>query len=156
MNTIEKIKANALKAFGKADDTGKTLLKTVIGEDLFSDNPLDYLDTFEDFCEADGIDPKEFFAKCDRNELTVDEIAYRQLKIIVKVCNKDVKADFTNPNQAKYAPWMKFSGSGLSYLGYDDSATYSFVGSRLCSLELDNMKRIANKFPEIYKAHLNG
>ena len=55
-------------------------------------------------------------------------------------------------NQWKYYPWFKPdpSGFGLSYGDCGGWSTLSAVPARLCSLDSDRVKPIAEKFMSIY------
>ena len=68
--------------------------------------------------------------------------------------------DWSNYDQYKYSPWLdidenenKPSGFGLSYDVYDNSFTYSYVGSRLCFRSSDRAKYAANQFNDLYEAY---
>lgn len=102
-----------------------------------------------------GIDGKEF-AEQTKN-LPTDELAYKQLKLIVQAFNEGWTPDWSNSNEYKYYAWFKMgspSGGGFSYDGYDSWSTSSTVGSRLCYKSADLAKHAGQLFESIYKDFL--
>ncbi|MCQ9638646.1 hypothetical protein MP478_04530 [Chryseobacterium sp. WG14] len=118
-------------------------------------NILEVIKTFSDVLDYLGIDEDEFNENND--ELTQDEIAYRQIKLIVKALNEGWVPDWQNSNQTKYFPWFKMgssSGSGFSYDDYDGWDTDSAVGSRLCFKSRELAEYAGKQFTEIYKKYM--
>lgn len=126
----------------------KTKFEAVFGKNRF--RKIDYMDikTFEDACEALDIDPDAVCCDAD----TLDEIAYKRLKIIIKAINGGWEPDWDNTSQRKWHPWFKLS----SGFGFDDSAfvyglSNSFVGSRLCFESEEKSDYAAKQFLSLYK-----
>lgn len=73
--------------------------------------------TFQDALNELGIDEDDFNESCE--DLDIDEIAYRKIKIIVKALNEGWKPDYSNSSEYKYYPFFLYNG--LSGFGFDDS-----------------------------------
>ena len=93
------------------------------------------------------------------SNLSPDTQAYEILKLIVSAYNNNEKPDFSNWNQTQYEPWFDYDSSagGFVYVDYDYWFTYSLVGSRLCYLNLNDLKEATsnNEFMKIYNQYLN-
>lgn len=108
---------------------------------------------FDDVLNYHGITAEEFAKRTEG--LTPDTVAYEQLKLIVSAYNENVKLDFSNYDQVKYDPWFRYSASGgFSCNDYAYGWTTSLVGSRLCFLDLDNLKDAVEKFKDVYNQYL--
>lgn len=98
-----------------------------------------------------GFFPKDIFVG------TQDEIAYKQLKIIVAVLNEDWTPNWSDSEEYKYYNWFKYSASGFDFA--DTYATYGAsgtgVGSRLFFKNEVLAKYAAIQFKEIYNQFLN-
>ena len=102
-----------------------------------------------------NVDPKEFVEQT--KNLPSDELAYKQLKLIVQAFNEGWVPDWTNSNEYKYYPWFKMgspSGGGFSSHDCDSWITTSTVGSRLCFKSADLAKHAGQLFESIYKDFL--
>ncbi len=126
-------------------------------KNIKKEKPFDYksIKSFKDACKKEGIDsaalpdvsmiPEEF------RKAIID--CYK-LFIIFKAINNGWIADYTNPGQVKYYPWLKVNsaGSGFdfshSYYYYDRTGTY--VGSRLCTDTKEKAIYIGKQFSEEY------
>ena len=120
---------------------------------------LDYLDSFEEFYElADDKTRKEYD---DNRGGTPDEVAYKMLKLIIKVANTDQATgkvwtpNWSDGNQRKWAPYFNLS-SGFGFSGSDYGYDYANTGvcSRLCFETENNSNIIAKKFIHLYKSFL--
>lgn len=89
-------------------------------------------------------------------------IAHAELVLIVEAANmlandgKRWEPDFSDPNQYKYEIWF-IQGSGSSgFLAsdYDGWLTYSGVGSRLCFVNYEVGKYVADTFIDTYNRYL--
>ncbi|WP_353166744.1 hypothetical protein [Empedobacter brevis] len=91
--------------------------------------------------------------------LSIDTQAYEIIKLIVSAYNNNVKPDFTNWDQIKYEPWFEYDSSsgGFVYGDYVIWRTNTLVGSRLCYLNLDDLKEATanEEFLKIYNQYLN-
>jgi hypothetical protein len=131
---------------------------TTTGVVSFKEKPKNIKERIKDFSdvlEVLGIDADDFE---EVNEgLEEDEIAYRQIKLIVKALNEGWNPDWSNSNETKYFPWFRMgssSGSGFSYGGCDHWVTLSYVGSRLCFKSRDLAEYAGKQFTEIYKNYM--
>lgn len=130
----------------------------VTGEVKLSPKPkniLEVIKTFSDVLNHLGIDEEEFDE--NKDELTQDEIAYRQIKLIVKALNEGWVPDWTNSSETKYCPWFRMgssSGSEFSFYVYDCWLAGSVVGSRLCFKSRELAEYAGKQFAEIYKKYM--
>ncbi|WP_156129402.1 hypothetical protein [Flavobacterium sp. AED] len=111
--------------------------------------------TFVDVLLVLNIDGKEFLEQT--KNLPADELAYKQLKLIVQAFNEGWTPDWTNSSQGKYYPWFKMgspSGGGFSSYDYVRWLADSAVGSRLCFKSADLAKHSGQLFESIYKDFL--
>lgn len=109
------------------------------------------IQNFSDVLKYHGIDEDDFNEEVESME--EDEIAYKQLKLIVSAYNEKETPDYDNSNQVKYEPRFKLSssGSGFSSDGCANWLSYSYVGSRLCFLNYENLKDATSKFLTVYQ-----
>ncbi|MDR3026017.1 hypothetical protein [Chryseobacterium sp.] len=131
---------------------------TTTGVVSFKEKPKNIKERIKDFhdvLEVLGIDADDFE---EENEgLEEDELAYRQIKLIVKALNEGWTPDWTNSSEAKYFPWFKMgssSGSGFSFGDYAYWRTASYVGSRLCFKSRELAEYAGKQFTEIYKKYM--
>ncbi|RRT94197.1 hypothetical protein [Empedobacter falsenii] len=93
------------------------------------------------------------------SNLSPDTQAYEILKLVVSAYNNNEKVDFSNWNQTKYEPWFDYaySAGGFVYIAYVDWDAYTTVGSRLCYLNLNDLKEATSndEFMKIYNQYLN-
>lgn len=122
---------------------------------------IEKLKTFEDACKIENLDSTKVipnfscYPEADRKALE----AHAKLLIIVKAANridnknKEWIPNWENSNEYKYTPYFYIvdGSSGFRYDGYDNWATYTFVGSRLCFRTKEHMLDATSKFPEVYK-----
>jgi hypothetical protein len=111
--------------------------------------------TFVDVLIVLNIDGNEF-VELTKN-LPADELAYKQVKLMVEAFNEGWKPDWTNSSEGKYYPWFKMgssSGVGFSFHGYDCWHTISRVGSRLCFKSSELAEYAGKTFESIYKDFL--
>jgi len=107
--------------------------------------------SFEDACEVLNIKPDGVLNSND----TLDEIAYKKLKIICKAINTTDGSTWVpgwdNSNEKKWWPWFVLSsGFGFSCSDCHYTRTYTGVGSRLCFKSQDRSDYVATQFIEIY------
>ena len=111
--------------------------------------------SFEDACKKEGIDPSALpDVSMIPEEFHKAIIGCYKLFIIFKAINNDWIADYTNPNQVKYFPWLKVNsaGSGFGFSGshYGCVGTVACVGSRLCTDTSEKAIYIGKQFCEEY------
>lgn len=121
--------------------------------------------TVADACKALGTTIEEQFPPEVKNLFTDDELAYRELKLVVKALNqsdgKPWEPDYSNWDERKYYPWPDVdtsdgnkAGSGFSDGGYYYDYADTFVGSRLCFKSRELCQYAFNQFNDIYKRWL--
>lgn len=120
------------------------------------------IQTLNDACKALGTTVEEQFPEAVKTVLTDDELAYRELKLIVKALNQSDgiawEPDWSNWDEGKYLPWMEVdtsdgnkAGSGFSYCGYYYVDANAHVGSRLCFKNRELAKYAGQQFADVYK-----
>ncbi|ASK29690.1 hypothetical protein CEY12_06035 [Chryseobacterium sp. T16E-39] len=131
---------------------------TTTGVVSFKEKPKDIKERIKSFSEVLNIleiDEDDFDE--ENEDLSADEVAYRQIKLIVKALNEGWIPDWTNSKQYKYFPWFNMgssSGSGFSYGGYGGWNARSAVGSRLCFKSRELAEYAGKQFTEIYKQYM--
>ncbi|MBA4317975.1 MAG: hypothetical protein C0412_06205 [Flavobacterium sp.] len=151
-DTLTVPKDKVLAAYSKAKSPRKVMLENLFGIKTFQPEIKERIKSFDDVLRENGIVKLDFEKSCQG--LTPDEVAYKQVKEIVKAFNEGWVPDWTNSSQGKYYPWFKMgspSGGGFSYDDYDGWTSNSVVGSRLCFKNSDLAKHAANLFLDIYK-----
>lgn len=152
MDTLQIKKTDAVNAYNKATVTEKTLLSNLFGKDIFG-KITDRIRTFEDACLVTGEDPHDSKFRTG----TIDEMAYKKLKVIIRALNENVILDYSNQNQKKWYPWFKFEGSGFRFggAGYDYTLTNAAGGSRLCLHSEELAEYVGKQFTDLYNQFLN-
>jgi hypothetical protein len=153
--TLTVPKDKVLAAYSKAKSPRKVMLENLFGIKTFQLEIKERIKTFDDVLRETGIKKSDFEKSCDG--LTKDEVAYKQVKEIVKAFNEGWVPDWTDSSQYKYYPWFKMgspSGGGLSYDDCDNWDAGSTVGSRLCFKSADLAKHAGQLFESIYKDFL--
>lgn len=112
--------------------------------------------TFEDACTALGLNPEtvlpdfSLFPEKHQKAMT----AHAKLIIIAEALNEGWKPDWKDYSERKYELWFDMdssAGSGFSYLGYDDWASTSYVGSRLCFKSRELARYAGEQFEKLYE-----
>ena len=151
MSEVKVTKETAKKLYDSVPDFFKEQLEAAFGKDAF--RKIDYKDikTFKDACNALDIDPD---AVCNKGD-TLDEAAYKKLKIIAKAINQGWVPDWDNTNERKWFPWFSLS-SGFGFVGsyYGCGGSAAAVGSRLCTDTNDKALYIAEQFKDLYQEYL--
>ena len=153
--TLTADKGKVLQAYAQVKGKRKSLLESIFGAKALQPEIKERIKTFDDVLSENGIKKADFEKDCQG--LTTDEVAYKQLKEIVKAFNEGWTPDWTNGSEYKYYPWFKMgsaSGGGFSYCGYGVWRTGSYVGSRLCYKSSDLAKHAGQLFESIYKDFL--
>lgn len=109
----------------------------------------DRIKTFEDVLEDNNISELDFKNSC--NGLSEDEIAYKQIKLIVKSLNKGWNPDWNNRNEYKYYPYFNMESGGFSRANSYLWITFTYVGSRLCYSSGELAEYAGTKFNSIYE-----
>lgn len=152
MDTLQITKANAIKAYQEGCSDVKSVLANLFGRETFEPRKItDRIKTLADVFEATGLSSSDFYEGCEANELSKDEIAYRLLKLIVKVLNEGWVPNWNDSSERKWRPYFYLDSPGfrlfVAYYGY----TYSAVGSRLCFKSEELALYAANTFLDVYK-----
>lgn len=152
MQTLQIDKKNALKLFPTAPPEFKQMLLDTFGEKFFQQKITDRVKTFDDACDVLGIIPTAVYQEDD----TKDEIAYKQLKVIVQALNEGWKPNWADTNQRKWYPYFQYkSGFGFSLTYYGRWHAVTVVGSRLCFKSSDLAEYAGKQFESIYNDFLN-
>ncbi len=108
---------------------------------------------FDDVLNYHNIQKEDFEKKVE--DLTADEKAYQQIKLIASALNEGWVPDWQNDDQWKYYPWFDMDDSSASgRFSFDLSADLgsgSLVGSRLCFKSRELCRHAAETFLEIYR-----
>lgn len=152
--TIEITVDNAKLAYQKGNKETRETLENLLGAEHFKayKNWQD-IKSFETACEVAGIDPVKFVKNLEDNGDTVDEIAYKKLKLIIRTINGDWKPDWNNQNQKKWYPWFN-TQSGFSYALTDCDVAATSLGSSLVVDSSDKAVHMATHFLNEYKSFL--
>lgn len=157
METIQLTKQDALKLYNETTKEGKKFLEEKFGDKTFSFKIEDRINSFEDACRENGIEPEDVLPYTDPQTPDEKSInAYAKLVQIIRAFNEGKIPDWKNSSQYKYYPWFWMdgrkspSGSGLSFDDFDFVVSYTCVASRLCLLEQRHVEIVAKKFEDIY------
>lgn len=134
----------------KVDGIEIELTKEQIEKINKSKSVTDRIKTFEDVLEDNNISELDFKASC--KGLDEDEIAYKQVKLIIKSLNEGWEPNWNKGNEYKYYPYFDMRDSGgFSHSGCTVWGTGTDGGSRFCfkSRELSNYA--GGTFLDIYK-----
>jgi hypothetical protein len=152
VKTLQITEKSAISAYHNADEKGRKLLSDLFGSEPFSMNIMDRIKTFDDVLDYHGLSSSLFNSQC--TGLNPDEIAYKQVKLIVSALNEGWSPDWTDGSQYKYFPWFKMSSSSGAGFAYHDCGFWTSnanVGSRLCFKSSELAKYAGNQFNDIYK-----
>lgn len=116
---------------------------------------IDRIKTYEDAYEEA---PEALRKECEIFSTdTADVVAYKKLKLIIRIINEEWEANWKDSIQRKYWPYFNLaSGSGFVFSG----TTYGYVfagtgvGSRLCFESEEKAIYVANQFLSLYKDFL--
>ena len=119
-------------------------------------NITDKIKSFEDACQALGLDPTALpdVSKL-REKDQAAQIAQYKLSIIAEALNEGWTPDWKNNREYKYYPWFDMeddngSGLGLSCLDCDCDDSISSVGSRLSFKSSDLARYAGKQFTGLY------
>lgn len=107
---------------------------------------------FDDVLRELEIEPGGFKKQCEG--LAPDEVAYRQVKLIVEALNEGWKPDWEDAKRNKYYPWFDMgdsSGSGFAYYVCVHWTTGSNCGSPFCFKSRELAEYAGKQFTDIYK-----
>jgi hypothetical protein len=154
METSKHQKAiNRITAAENEIKEAKKLLKSV---DCCKKSIFDRVKSVEDACREINLDYDKFLISC--KGLTDDEVAYKEIKVIIEALNEEKVEDWLDWNnvaQYKFYPYFKRSGSRFSFHYYYSTLTDSHVGSRFCLKTKELMDYIVKQFLPIYERFNN-
>lgn len=135
-------------------DVEITLTKEQIDKITKSNQKVtDRIKTFEDVLKDQNISEDDFYSSC--KELTIDEIAYKKLKLIAKSINEDWTPNWNDSNEYKYYPYFDMRENvGFSFSQCYCWSTFACVGSRLCFKTKELAEYSGKQFISIYKEFL--
>lgn len=156
METIEIKKENVLKAYKKANQTGKDLLENLFGKNVIQAKITDRIKTIDDACNELGINTSIFENMADIDGVEDSgSIDFLKATIITKALNEGWKPNWEDTSEYKWFPWFKMK-SGFGFSGSDCTYAYSntHVGSRLCFKSEELATYAGKQFESIYKNYL--
>jgi hypothetical protein len=110
---------------------------------------IDRVKSFEDACGVLGINKSDQFnTKVD----TINDIAFKKLKIIIKVLNEGWYPNWQDTNEKKYYIWWNTRG-GFSLIAVDFNHGFTRVPSALCFKSSELAKHAAMIAIEEFKIY---
>ena len=154
MENLSISKETVLEAYEAAGRKTKSVLTSLFGEKVFVKEITDRVKTFEDALEVIGETEEQFKERTQYD--SVDEIAYKKVKIIAQALNEGWVPDWTNTDEYKYYCWFKYVGSGVGFSFYDYyyDRSDSGVGSRLVFRTSALAEYAGKQFLDIYRAYM--
>lgn len=117
----------------------------------FPSDVTDRIKTFEDACLELDVDPGANTFSIG----TLDEVAYKKLKVVAQALNEGWKPNWKDSNERKWCPYFSLSsGFGFSDSVYGYICTVTGVGSRLCFKNEALARYAGTQFLELYKDFL--
>ncbi len=153
METLKIEKSTAKKLYLDVPKWFQEVLSDNFGKDFFSKKITDRIKSFEDAC----IELKTTEEAVIKNYDTVDEIAYRKLKLIAKALNEGWEPNWNDSSESKWWPyfdWSSGSGFDFSFSYFDYGNAFTDVGSRLCFKTKELTQYAGTQFIEIYRDFL--
>ncbi|MGN6491202.1 MAG: hypothetical protein ACTHLE_04340 [Agriterribacter sp.] len=147
MKTLSLSDQDARKIYPSAIPELKTILEANWGKSFFSQKITERVKTWEDVCREANEDPDDIIYRTG----TADEIAYKKLKVIIRVLNEGWSPNWNDSSQRKWYPWFYLSSPGFRFLVTHFEFTYAIVGSRLCFKSEELCEFAAKQFTSIYK-----
>jgi len=118
---------------------------------------IERVKTFEDACREANVSPESLFNEND----TLDERAYKKLKLIIRVINDGWNPNWGNGAERKWYPWFYVAadaarpgGFGFSDSGCVSWHTHTICGSRLCLQTKEKANYVGKQFEDIYNEFL--
>ena len=155
--TLTKLKISqedAVAMYPTADPFQKAVLEASFGEDFFTPKSIiDRVNSMQDLFDIAGTSLQALTGPHD----TEDDIAYKVIKMGVRVLNEGKVPDHSDSDQVKYEPrfYNDGSGLGLSFDGYVGWTTVTRVGPRLCYLNKGNMMHGLKIMKDYYHTFYN-
>jgi len=122
-------KDNAVKAFNEAEPGLKKVLSTLFGKEVLCQNPLEWVSSFADICQAAGEDEAQYIIPASATYKLAMDICQDKVDLIAKVLNGDWVEDLADTSQRKHYPYFNIivdkAAPGGFRLSFDVSA-YDF------------------------------
>ncbi len=178
---MKKIEINENKvqtAYNDTDESGKVLLESIFGKDVFVGDITSRVTSYETACKELDIEPIDF----SKTDDTPDEIAYKKLKTIVKALNEGwvppqdcetnmywswfwmyTKEELENMDESEKIDRAMIdtssfhgadAGFGYAYTGSTPSYTIAAIGSRLCLKNRELAVFCGKRFIELWAEYL--
>jgi len=145
--SIDEITARQL--YPQATGVLKTLLEEAFGKGFFDQKITDRVKSFEDACAVLGVSPDSVVFASD----TVDEEAYKKLKVIVRALNEGWAPDWDHP-ELIYYPVFYFSSLAFRFDRVAEHCRYSPFSSHLVFRSPELAKYAAHQFADLYFAYM--
>lgn len=142
---------NAVRAYQAASPKQKKLLADLLGEENLALDITELVGSYEDACRLRGVTPLSLsdfaFHGPKRQE---QKYADHQLDIINEALNEGHVFDYDDPDEEKYYPVLRKTGSGFAlHVVYCDG-TGSYVGPRRSFRTEEAARYCATKFIHLY------
>jgi hypothetical protein len=132
----------------EVDSFDKSSCQLIVTEKL--KDVFERIKTVADVLADHGLTQEDFDKACAL--LSLDEKAYRILKMLALSLNEGWVPDWNNDSEYKYYAWFYMGGSsGFRFLGCDYWSSRSGVGSRLCFKSRVLAEHAGKNFTAIYK-----
>jgi hypothetical protein len=153
METLTLKKSTARKIYKEGSSMIKKIMIDDFGDECFNESIIDQVKTFEDaFAIADEETRQDY---CEDRCVSPDAIAYKKLRLIIKVINEGWKPNWKNSSEQKWFPWFRLSsgfGFDVSVYGYANADASS--GSRLCLSTKEKSDYVGKQFINLYEDFL--
>jgi hypothetical protein len=149
-DTLEITKEAAVKAHSQEGVEGKRLLENLFGIKVFKKGLIERISCFNDICSEMGKDPKDYILE-SKNPIDIMLNALKKWILAAEYFNEGKEPDWTNSNQYKYIPYLRYTaGSGWSFGGVDCWTSYTGCGSRQYFLNKTHVEHCVKVMPEIF------
>lgn len=152
MNNLQLDERTAKKLYSETPNWFQSILKTTFGEDVAKKRVYTDIKSYDDAVEELPVDSENVIQSTD----SIDIVAYKKIKHILKAINNGWIPDWSNKNQYKYYPYFEVLPSGFGFSGTDYAypRTSTSVGSRLCTDTSEKAKYMATQFQDLYEQFL--
>jgi hypothetical protein len=151
MQTLQLSEDKAKKLYHSAPPEWKQVLEESFPKGFFSQNIMERVKTFEDACAITGDDPDDE----NFSTGTLDEIAFKKLKVVRNALLEGNKIDPKDPNQKKWYPWHQNSASGFRFDVSHFVHTYSCTPARLCLDTEAKSNYFGKQFIDLFEQYKN-
>lgn len=152
MKTLQIDEKDARLLYPTASAEFKQMLIDSFGKDFFEQKITDKIKTIDDVLADNGITRQQFDERTQYDD--IDDKAFKMAKLIAKALNEGWIADYSDENQRKWFPWMRWDKNlgrfVFDYSGYNCANTSAGCGPRLCFKSKELCEYAAKTFPEVY------